>query len=107
MARLSEAQNVLIEASVPLVNGHKVVLLDVGGRKDVPLVEYNQNIYCVDDFGNIVWQVDAPTSQFSERDSFVGVFKNKEGLLRADRFGGNEYVIDPKTGKANYVGWHK
>lgn len=107
MASLSKAQNALIETSVPLANGRRAVLLDVGGRKDVPLAEYNQNIYCIDAFGNIFWQVDAPTSQFFERDSFVRIVKNGEGQLRADRFGGNEYVIDHSTGKAIYVGWHK
>lgn len=106
MKCLSREQQALISATVPLPNGRKVVLPDVGGRKDISTPEYNQNIYCVDEQGNIIWQIKAEGG-FFERDSFVSVEVAPDGLLRADRFFGNEYLLDPENGVAEHVGWHK
>ena len=103
--KLSEEQVAMVGQRVSLPGARQVVLVDVGGRKDVSVAEYNSNIYCLDDENNIVWQVSSPNPRMG-RDSFVDIgFEN--GVLRANRFFGGEYVIDVSTGVAEESGWHK
>lgn len=94
-----------IIANVPIGQSKQVVLVDAAGRKDISAEESNANIYCVDDRGVVVWQINAPSPKM-ERDSFVSLRQTDKGL-RADRFFGAEFTIDVSTGAATEVGWHK
>ena len=106
MKHLSKSQLSRIAQEVVLSSKKRVVLLDVGGLKDISPQEHNQNIYCLGSNSEVYWQVQAgQTTQ--ERDSFVSLFIDEQGQLRADRFFGNEFLVDPITGVAEHVGWHK
>ncbi|NKF24580.1 hypothetical protein [Solimonas marina] len=105
MTKLTSAQVDLIEKRLEVDGARSIVLLDVGGRKDVPDHEYNANVYCLDDHGNVVWQISAPLSA-NPRDSFVSLRIDGKKLC-ADRFFGTEYVVDLDTGEALKSGWHK
>lgn len=106
MSRLSKVQLETIYREIPLSLGRRIVLLDVGGRRDIPAIEHNRNVYCIGKDADVIWQIQAvePTV---ERDSFVSLTKDEAGTICADRFFGNEFVLDPETGVANHVGWHK
>lgn len=106
MAHLTKNQHALICQEVDLPQGRRIVLLDVGGRSDIALDEHNRNIYCIGRDGEIFWQVQAIEPDV-ERDSFAFICVNKKGEICADRFFGNEFVIDSMTGVANHIGWHK
>lgn len=106
MTRLSKDQLATISDVVALSNGHKVVLIEVAGRKDLPPSEHNRNIYCIDGSGNVIWQIRAD-GEIYERDSFVSLSGSEGGSLRADRFFGSEFILDPTSGVATRVGWHK
>ena len=106
MSYLSNWQLSRISQEVVLSPQRRVVLLDVGGLKDIPMHEHNRNIYCVGASGEVVWQVRAEDSTH-ERDSFVTLYVDGDKQLRADRFFGNEVLLDPITGIAEHVGWHK
>lgn len=103
--KLADEKKRSIDHRVPITPEREVVLIGVGGRKDITDDEYNANIYCIDNEGNVIWQIDAPQSPHG-RDSFVSV-ELKNGRLRADRFFGNEYSLDAATGIATETGWHK
>lgn len=103
--KLTSLQASLIEAIIELPDGSQVVLIDVGGRKDVSTDDHNSNIYRVNTSGDIAWRVLAP-KPLIERDSFVDM-ELDGGVLRANRFFGSEYVIDLETGLAQETGWHK
>ena len=94
-----------IIANVPIGQSKRIILLDVAGRRGISVEESNANIYCVDDRGAVIWQIDAPAPKM-ERDSFVSLWQTDKGL-RADRFFGAEFTIDLSTGAATQVGWHK
>ncbi|HEY0860469.1 MAG TPA: hypothetical protein VGE19_06115 [Pseudoxanthomonas sp.] len=103
--KLTDLQISLIGAQIDLPGGSRVVLIDVGGRKDVSAEDHNCNVYRVNANGDISWKVMAPRP-LMERDSFVDMELDK-GLLRANRFFGSEYEIDLETGYAQEIGWHK
>lgn len=106
MQSLTKDQMQLVSASVDLPENRRVVLLDLGGRKDIPAKEHNANVYCIDPNGQILWQVEAvPTSL--ERDSFVWLERREDGNIWVGRFFGNEYVLDTTNGNAQHAGWHK
>ena len=106
MEHLSQEQLALVFTELSLYSGQRIVLLDVGGRRDIPLTEHNRNVYCVDGVGKVVWQINADEPTV-ERDSFVSLSLNEKGEICADRFFGNEFVLDPETGVANHIGWRK
>ena len=106
MHSLTNEQLQLISASVDLPESRRLVLLDIGGRKDVPLQEHNANVYCIGPSGHVHWQIQAAPGEL-ERDSFVWLDLRDDGQIWAGRFFGNEYVVDTTTGNAQYVGWRK
>lgn len=96
-----------IDMTINLEGHLKVVLIDTTA-KDLAHIDnhsHNANIYCIDKSYNILWQVDSD-SGLMERDAFVYMekFENK---LEANRFFGNKYSIDLKTGKSEHTGWNK
>jgi hypothetical protein len=106
MTKLSKIQISQIRRQIEVVTGKSIVLIDVACCRDIPLDEHNQNIYCIDQDMNIIWQIHAGSTTYSE-DSFVYLGKDDTGRIRADRFFGNEFIIDPDTGIAELKGWHK
>lgn len=103
--KLSQEQIALIAQRIDLADSKYIALLDVGGRNDIPAPEYNSNVYCVDEGNRIVWQISSPSPKIS-RDSFVDIGL-ENGILRANRFFGGEYVVNMLTGVAEETGWHK
>lgn len=95
----------MIAQRIDLPDLSQAVLIDVGGEKDILASEYNSNVYRIDAKNNVIWQVSVPSSKMG-RDSFVDAeFEN--GVLRANRFFGGEYIVDIATGTAEESGWHK
>lgn len=92
-------------ARIPVEQSRHIVLIDVAGRKDISPEESNSNIYCINERGEVIWQIKAPPPKMG-RDSFVSLQHTSEGL-RADRFFGAEFIVDVSTGVASEVGWHK
>ncbi|MDD2468367.1 MAG: hypothetical protein PHI97_30675 [Desulfobulbus sp.] len=106
MKPLTDEQIMRIRKTVEVSGVGRIVLIDISGDKDEPLKEHNKNIYCIKQDGNILWQVQADATIY-DRDSFVHLSKDDRGIIHAHRFFGNEFVIDPNTGKAELTGWHK
>jgi hypothetical protein len=103
--KLSHSQIAMISQRVALADSKEIVLVDVGGHREIELSEHNSNVYCLDLEGNVFWQVSIPSSS-KVHDSFVDIgFDGK--ALRANRFFGGEYIINLTTGEAVEVGWHK
>jgi len=55
------------------------------------------NIFAFDQSGDQVWEIDVPRG-------YVGLWENKNRVF-AREFDGDEYVVDPETGKTEYRGW--
>ena len=100
-----EKQN-CIRQKVSLANGKSIVLVDVSGRRDIPIKDSNSNVYCVDDSYNILWVINTGERESTSRDSFVALTYG-DGILQARRFFGKEYDIDLNNGNAREVGWNK
>ena len=106
MNRLTTEQMTRISKTIEVPEVGRIVLVDVSGQKDDQLEDHNQNIYCIDEIGNIKWQIQAD-STIQERDSFTYLFRDDKGMIHAERFFGNEFIIDPIIGKAELTEWHK
>jgi hypothetical protein len=104
--KLSRYQISKIEKKIDLGSNKMVVMIGVGGGDaTVPLIEKISNIYCVNDKYEIIWQVnEINTNPPFKNDLFVYLDKNE---ITADRFSGFEYRIDPETGEAKQIGFHK
>jgi hypothetical protein len=97
-----------IDEKINLFNGRMVVKIDVMGDKNLSVNEQVSNIYCVDDQYNIIWQVrEIKTNPPFPDDGFIYLNQNKNGEIIADRFSGFEYKINPETGEAEQIGFHK
>lgn len=103
--RLNDEQIRRILKSVDISGSLKVVVLNNYGLGDLPESEYSNNLYCVEDDGVIVWQVDAPKSKHGS-DAFTYA-KISDGKLIAKKESGTKYVVDEKTGVAIEVGFEK
>ncbi|WP_150279259.1 hypothetical protein [Halopseudomonas salina] len=91
---------------IELDGGNRMALIYVAGDKTIPIKEANSNIVCFDNNMNIIWRVSAPATGF-ERDSFVELNKESNGIITGRRFFGNTYTINPSTGEATQSGWQK
>ena len=75
----------------------------------------NQNILCVNEEGKIVWTVQDHNEYWFPKgrkvrvyEPFTGMcFNKKKNVLEAMTFGGDEYDIDPETGKLLADRWVK
>lgn len=94
-----------IYRKIDLSGGWQVVLLEAPTDGSWPKADCFLNIYCIDSFGEIIWQIVAPEPKF-DTDSFVSLLF-EGGKLKASRFFGAEFNIDVKSGIAEEVGWHK
>lgn len=106
MRHLTKEQLSQIYREVVLSPQRRIVLLDVGVSKRIPVSEENQNVYCIGPMGEVHWQIQADNA-INERDSFVSLSIGKDSQIRADRFFGNEFLVNPDSGVAEHIGWHK
>jgi hypothetical protein len=90
---------------VDLSNGLKIVLIEAPTDGSWLEVDCYLNIYCIDIFDEIIWQIAAPVPKLSS-DSFIS-FTLEGEVLKASRFFGGEFEVDIQTGVAKEIGWHK
>jgi hypothetical protein len=97
-----------IYKKIDLQNDNAIVMIDVSEDKAMPAYESNFNIYCIDKNYNIIWQIkEVKTKPIDDADMFVYLAKNSDGEIIADRFSGFVYRIDPETGEAEQISFHK
>lgn len=94
-----------IYQSIKMPNGHRVVLIEAPTDNSWPKIDCFLNIYCLDATDEIVWQISAPNPRM-DTDSFVDL-RLENGALKATRFFGSDFEIDPQSGVAKEVGWNK
>ena len=106
MRSLTSTEQALITDSIELESGQRVVLLNVAGRHDVAPGDINRNIFCIGPRGKIIWQA-AGDGIIQGNDSFVSLRQHGDGSIAARRFFGNEFSLDPASGKLTHTGWGK
>jgi len=92
-----------IAKKVYLGDGTVIVLLNMLGLPDnVPQMDMEQNIYRVNQQGNVMWQItgDAP---FYPRTPFTGLWYDENNQLMGYRFDGGQYKIDIEAGIASLI----
>jgi hypothetical protein len=106
--KLTEKQISRIYREIKLDDQRKIVEIDVTHQEEGWSVnETCFNIYCIDSAYNITWQVTEPkTKPYDDTDAFV-YLGQKEGEIRAGRSIGFEYRINPETGEATRIAFHK
>jgi len=111
MMQLNLKQISKIDTKIQIDNNKFIVQIDVSKDKGKgwTLDEICFNIYCIDKQYNIIWQVKEIKTKppFEGRDPFYYLGKNDKGEITADRSSGFEYKIDPETGEAVQIGFHK
>lgn len=105
MNQLSNEKQQSIRQKIEISSDRFIILVDVSGRKDLPIEESNLNVYCIDKDSNIVWQISCENIPIN-RDSFSAIFFENDSL-KARRFFGTEYSVDKKNGVTQEVGWNK
>lgn len=97
-----------IKQTIQLDHNKSIVRIDVSEEKEMPVNESNFNIYCVDKKNNIIWKVkEIKTNPAFNDDGFVYLGKNDKGEIIAGRSSGFVYKINPETGEATQIGFHK
>lgn len=104
--KLSDEKIARINVSVKMSGGRRVVLLEAPTDKSWPENDVVNNVYCIDNYNEIVWQISAAAPSQSG-DAFVGLKKDFTGALRARRFFGGEFKVDSGNGVARMTGWGK
>jgi len=119
MEKLSRYQRSKIDQGIIISDKRILVLIDVSSEKNLPLDEFNRNVYLVDNDYNIIWQIKGesqhtkvakeqyPNDIARQDDMFVRIYKDDKGEFFADRFHGEECQISIETGEAKRIGWHK
>lgn len=109
--KLNSKQISKIDSRINLTEKKMIVAIDVSEDKGKGWSENEicYNIYCIDEYYNIIWQVKEINTDppFKGRDPFCYLGKNNNGEIIADRFSGFTYKIDPETGEATRTGFHK
>jgi hypothetical protein len=109
--QLSAKQISHIDKTIILGDNKMIVEIDVSEDKGRGWSENEicYNIYCVGKDYNIIWQVKEIKTKppFNGRDPFCYLGKNEKDEIIADRFSGFVYKIDPETGEAEQVSFHK
>lgn len=90
---------------VVLEGGRTIVALETYGLSDLNDVDYNNNVFCVNTDGSVVWRVSAPESAFG-RDSFTAVAIDGDRIV-AIRESGARFVVKPIDGKLIPYGFLK
>ena len=106
--KLNKEQITKIRQKVEVNTNKIIVRIDVSEDKVLSPEQSSSNIYCIDNNNKIIWQVkEIKTKRPFNDDMFVYLGKNEKGQIIADRFSGFEYIIDPETGEAKQIGFHK
>ena len=109
--RLNEKQVSKIDTEINLTADKKIIAIDVTENKGRGWSENEicNNIYCVDKQYNIIWQVKEIETEppFNGDDPFYYLGQKENGEIVARRFSGFVYSINPKTGEATQIGFHK
>jgi hypothetical protein len=106
--RLSKDQIEKIRQRINLSKDKLIVRVDVSENGSLSADDSSSNIYCINNEYEIVWQVkETKTKRPFEDDMFVYLIQNNKGEILADRFSGFGYRIDPDTGEAEQIGFHK
>ena len=88
-----------------------LVLLDTLGRRDIPKETKNRNIFCLNERGDILWQIQDPVETFSikkpDDNPFVGINVFEGRRLVATTWKGFYYDVDLETGKLSNCGYTK
>ena len=107
MRKLTEREQSLMWKSLQLDDGRQALLLNypaVGDERSPD--EVNRNLLCIDDEGQVQWQVKPPLPFQPSGDPFVHIEKDGS-VLRATRFFGDICEIDLGNGLATKIGWTK
>ena len=105
---LNEHQISKIKQTINIPENKTMIRIDVSADKDLSSEESSSNIYCVNNENKILWQVqEIKTKRPYEDDMFVYLGRNEKGEIIADRYSGFEYRINPKTGEAEQMRFHK
>lgn len=70
----------------------------------------NQNIFCLNENAEILWQIQDPDSlllPMRKTDSVFTDIKIKNNKLIANNWNDGIYEVDMNTGKIKYIGWTK
>lgn len=94
-----------IDITISLSDAKKVVLIEVSEMPELNSHDHNANIFCIDNNYNILWQIDSDEG-LADKDSFVFA-ELSENTIKAHRFFGTQYFIDPLSGESKKVGWNK
>ena len=106
--QLNKNQILKIKQKVNLNSERTIVRIDVSEDKTLSPQESSSNVYCINNQYEIIWQVkEIKTQRHFDEDMFVYLGKNSKGEIIADRFSGFVYKIDPDTGEAEQIGFHK
>lgn len=103
--KLSTTQLNRVLRALDLGHRRRLLIINNFGIDDLDIDVYNNNVYCVDDKGTIIWQVKAPPSRHG-RDAFAFA-KIIDDEVVANRGSGEKYSIDKSTGEAKEIGFEK
>lgn len=107
MSKLTQLQISLIKQTISEKNGD-IVRISIPNETTFSEYDANSNIYMISSENEIIWQIRADKGNIAplKIDPFVSL-KFKDNILKAQRFSGNEYLINITTGKATQVDWNK
>ena len=88
-----------IQKRLRMGDGSEVLLIDrLGAPADMPLEAINRNVFRLDSFGKMMWQIGAPLG-LRDRTPYTNIYEEPEGVLKAYCWDGVEYIVDLGTGK--------
>ena len=67
----------------------------------------NENVFCLDFKGNLLWQIPKMKDTTEERNPYVGLIKEDERSIWATNWSGNAYLLDLESGKVLKSKWEK
>ena len=76
-----------------VIEGKIIVLLDILARN----AHYNENVYCVDFNGNLIWQMEE--IERVSKDSPITGMNLEDGQLKVFDWHGEYFILDINTGK--------
>lgn len=93
------------------IKDRMLVLLSTPGRKDISKETKNRNIFCLNERGDILWQIQDQVETFSVKipddNPFVGIDVFEGKRLVATTWKGYYYDVDLETGKLSNCGYTK
>ena len=108
MKRLTALQVSLIKQTINFKHG-EVVRISIPNTTIFNKHDSNENVYLISTDGTILWQISASEGSVSpiDVDPFVSIKLCENNKLAGQRFSGNFYEIDVKSGTAKQTSWDK